>query len=123
LNSASIAWRIPLGDYPELQARGISGLGSENYGGPIVTAGNLLFIAATPDRQFKAYDKRNGQLLWQTTLPTAAFATPSTYQVDGQQYVVIAAGGDKLSAPSASEYLAVRLPDMGMEIPVVQLRP
>ncbi len=112
LNSQQIAWRIPLGDYPKALAKGYSGLGSENYGGPVVTAGDLLFIAATPDRMFKAYDRRNGELLWQAELPAAGFATPTTYAVDGRQYVVIAAGGGKLGQPTGSEYVAFALPQM-----------
>jgi quinoprotein glucose dehydrogenase len=111
LKSADILWRIPLGDYPQVLAQNQSGLGAENYGGPLVTAGDLLFIAATPDRQLRAYDKHNGELLWQATLPAAGFATPITYAVDGRQYVVIAAGGGKLGEPSGSSYIAFALPD------------
>ena len=104
-------WRIPLGDYPQLLERGESGYGAENYGGPIGTAGDLLFIAATPDRMFKAYDKHTGELLWQAELPAAGFATPVTYAVDGRQYVVIAAGGGKLGEHSGSTYVAFSLPE------------
>lgn len=111
LKQASILWRIPLGDYPKLLAQGQTGLGSENYGGPVVTAGDLLFIAATPDQLMKAYDKHTGALLWQALLPAAGFATPITYAVDGRQYVVVAAGGGKLGQASGSSYLAFALPD------------
>ena len=111
LKQADILWRIPLGDYPELLAQGQSGYGSENYGGPIVTAGDLLFIAATPDQMIKAYNKHNGEVLWQTRLPAAGFATPITYAVDGRQYVVVAAGGGKLGQSSGSSYVAFALPD------------
>ena len=70
--------------------------GSENYGGPIITAGDLLFIAATVyDKKFRAFDSRNGKLLWETVLPFAGTATPATYMIDGRQYVVIASGGGK----------------------------
>ncbi|MGI9292350.1 MAG: membrane-bound PQQ-dependent dehydrogenase, glucose/quinate/shikimate family, partial [Pseudomonadales bacterium] len=110
LDTATIAWRIPFGDYPKLLEKGISGLGSENYGGPIVTASGLLFIAATPDRKLKAYDTRNSKLLWSVELPAAGFATPATYAANGRQYVVIAAGGGKLGEPSGSEYIAYALP-------------
>ena len=110
LDRERIAWRIPFGDYPQMLEQGIQGLGSENYGGPIVTAGGLLFIAATPDRQFRAYDKSTGELLWARELPAPGFATPSTYAVDGRQYVVIAAGGGKLGQPTASEFVAFSLP-------------
>src|SRR4029079_18815531 len=88
------AWRIPFGEYPELVAKGIANTGSENYGGPIVTAGGLVFIGATNhDRKFRAFDKATGALLWATTLPFGGNATPATYMVNGRQYVVIAAGG------------------------------
>ena len=111
LKQADILWRIPLGDYPEVLAQGQSGYGSENYGGPIVTAGDLLFIAATPDRMIKAYNKHNGEVLWQARLPAAGFATPITYAVDGRQYLVVAAGGGKLGQSSGSSYVAFALPD------------
>jgi len=94
LNTGEYAWKIPLGEYPELVAQGIKNTGSENYGGPIVTAGGLVFIAATNyDRKFRAFDKKTGKLLWETTLPFAANATPATYEIDGRQYIVIAASG------------------------------
>jgi quinoprotein glucose dehydrogenase len=111
LEHADILWRIPLGDYPELLAQGESGYGSENYGGPIVTAGDLLFIAATPDQMLKAYNKHSGELLWQARLPAAGFATPVTYAVDGRQYLVVAAGGGKLGQSSGSSYVAFALPE------------
>jgi len=111
LNTGEFVWRVPLGEYPELTARGLAITGTENYGGPVVTAGGLLFIAATRDERFRAFDKATGQLLWQTKLPFAGYATPSVYQVDGKQYVVIAAGGGKLGTPSGDVYLAFALPD------------
>ena len=96
LNSGQYKWKINLGEYPDLVAKGIKNPGSENYGGPIVTAGGLLFIGATNyDRKFRAFDKATGELLWETTLPFAGNATPVTYSVDGRQYVAIAAGGGK----------------------------
>jgi quinoprotein glucose dehydrogenase len=96
LNTGEYAWKVPLGEYPELAAKGMGNTGTENYGGPIVTAGGLLFIAATNfDNKFRAFDRKTGELLWQTTLPFAGNATPATYEVDGQQFVVIAAGGGK----------------------------
>jgi quinoprotein glucose dehydrogenase len=113
LRRAEILWRIPLGDYPEILAQGQSGYGSENYGGPVITAGDLLFIAATPDQLIKAYNKHTGDLLWQAKLPAAGFATPITYAVDGQQFLVIAAGGGKLGQASGSNYIAFALPDPG----------
>jgi quinoprotein glucose dehydrogenase len=104
---------VPLGEYPALAARGITNTGSENYGGPIVTAGGLLFIGATSyDRKFRAFDKTTGRLLWQTTLPFAGNATPITYEVDERQYIVIAAGGGKAAGvPSGGVYVAFALPE------------
>jgi len=82
--------------------------GTENYGGPIVTAGGLLFIGATNyDKKFRAYDVSNGALLWETALPFAGNATPATYSVNGRQFVVIAAGGGKdLKSRSGGVYVA-----------------
>lgn len=110
-DSAEIAWRIPFGNYPQMLNQGQQGLGSENYGGPIVTAGGLVFIAATPDKLLKAYSSNSGELLWQTTLPFAGFATPSTYMLNGRQFLVIAAGGGKLGQASGSAYVAFALPE------------
>lgn len=111
LNAGTIRWQIPLGEYPELAAKGLSNTGSDNYGGPIVTAGGLLFIGATNfDRKFRAIDKATGRLLWETTLPAAGNATPSTYMIGGRQYVVIVCGGGKNGAPSGSSIVAFALP-------------
>ena len=110
LNTGDYRWRIPLGEHPELSARGITGTGTEQYGGPIVTAGGLVFIAATSDERFRAFDKDTGKMLWETTLPGAGYATPSTYMVNGKQYVVIAAGGGKLGTKSGDAYVAFALP-------------
>jgi quinoprotein glucose dehydrogenase len=110
LNTGKLIWRVPLGEFPELVKKGIRNTGSENYGGPLVTAGGLVFIGATDhDNQFHAYDKTTGKLLWETTLPAAGNATPPTYEVDGRQYVVIAAGGGKWGAPSGGSYIAFAL--------------
>ena len=87
------------------------GKGSENYGGAVVTAGGLLFIAATPDAKIRAFDKTTGEEVWQADLPAAGFATPSTYSVNGRQFVVVAAGGGKLGAPSGTKYVAFALPE------------
>lgn len=108
LNTGKLLWKDTLGDYPELKARGIHS-GTENYGGPVVTAGGLLFIAATADSKFRAFNKRTGQLLWETTLPACGFATPAVYEVKGKQYVVISCGGGKLGKPSGDTYLAFSL--------------
>jgi quinoprotein glucose dehydrogenase len=112
LNTGEYVWTIPFGEYPELTARGIRGTGTENYGGPIVTAGGLLFIGATNfDKRFRAFDKRTGQLLFERSLPFAGNATPATYEVNGRQFVVIAAGGgkDPKSKPGGI-YVAFALP-------------
>jgi glucose dehydrogenase len=111
LGSGEYAWKIPLGEYPELAAKGITGTGSENYGGPLVTAGGLVFIAATSyDKKIRAFDKSNGTLLWEATLPAAGNATPATYEVEGRQFVVIAAGGGKSKDPPGGRYVAYALP-------------
>jgi quinoprotein glucose dehydrogenase len=108
LNSGEYVWKIPLGEYPELAAKGQKNTGTENYGGPIVTAGGLVFIGATNfDKKFRAFDKATGALLWETTLPFAGNATPATYEVHGRQFVVIAAGGGKdLKSKSGGVYVA-----------------
>ncbi len=111
LDTGEIAWRVPLGEHPELAAKGLTDTGSENYGGPLVTAGGLVFIAATTrDNKIRAFDKRSGKLLWEGTLPAAGNATPATYEVRGRQFVVIAAGGGKWGAASGGSYVAFALP-------------
>ena len=113
LNTGEYVWKIPLGEYPELAAKGMKNTGTENYGGPLVTAGGLLFIGATNfDRKFRAFDKSTGELLWETTLPFAGNATPATYLVNGRQFVVIAAGGGKdPRSASGGVYVAFSLPE------------
>ena len=112
LDTGEIAWRVPLGEYPELAAKGMRNTGSENYGGPILTAGGLVFIAATlHDNKFRAFDKSTGKLLWEATLPAAGTATPATYMVNGRQFVVIGAGGGKYGLPPGGTYTAFALPD------------
>ncbi|MEO8334882.1 MAG: PQQ-binding-like beta-propeller repeat protein [bacterium] len=110
LNTGEYLWRIPLGNHPELSAKGMSPTGTEQYGGPIVTAGGLVFIAATQDAKIRAFDKATGALLWEAPLPAAGFATPSTFAVRGRQYVVVAAGGGKLGMKSGDSYVAFALP-------------
>ena len=111
LNTGEYVWRVPLGEYPELASQGLKNTGTENYGGPVVTAGGLLFIGATNfDKKFRAFDKMTGELLWETILPFAGNATPATYQVNGRQFVVIAAGGGKdLKSKSGGVYVAFAL--------------
>jgi quinoprotein glucose dehydrogenase len=112
LNKGEIRWQIPLGEYPELVAKGIKDTGSDNYGGPVVTASGLLFIGATNfDKKFRAFDKLTGKLLWETVLPAAGNATPSIYEIHGRQYVVIVCGGGKNGAASGGSIVAFRLPD------------
>ena len=84
--------------------------GTEQYGGPIVTRGGLVFIAATQDAKFRAFDKRTGRLLWEGALPAPGYATPSTFAVAGKQFVVVAAGGGKLGSKSSDAYVAYALP-------------
>lgn len=110
LNTGEYRWRIPLGEHAALTAKGVPMTGTEQYGGPIVTAGGLVFIAATQDAKFRAFDKTTGKLLWDATLPAAGYATPSTFAVRGKQYVVVAAGGGKLGTKSADAYVAYALP-------------
>jgi glucose dehydrogenase len=112
LKTGKCLWKIPLGEYPALVKQGFRNTGSELYGGPIVTAGGIVFIGATVyDRKFHAFDSRNGKLLWETELPFAGVATPSTYMVDGRQYVVIAiSGGRDHKGPTGGMYIAFALP-------------
>ena len=95
LNTGEYAWKVIIGNHPELQEPGGPETGAEGYGGPIVTAGGLVFIGGTHDKKFRAYDKTNGTLLWETTLPAVANATPSSYYSNGKQYVAISVAGDE----------------------------
>ena len=111
LNTGKFAWTIPFGEYPKLAAQGLTNTGTDSYGGAIVTQNGLLLIAATTyDNKFRAYDKATGALLWETVLPAAGNATPSTYMVNGKQYIVIACGGGKNGAASGGTYVAFALP-------------
>jgi quinoprotein glucose dehydrogenase len=111
LNTGATLWQVPLGEYPELTARGLPRTGTENYGGPVVTAGGVIFIAGTRDGRFRALHQATGAVLWETTLPFAGYATPATYEVNGRQYVVIAAGGGKMGTNVGDAYVAFALPD------------
>ncbi len=112
LNSGKYLWKMPLGEYPELAAKGVKDTGSENYGGPVVTAGGLVFIGATNyDCKMRAFDKSTGKLLWEYTMEAAGNATPATYMVDGKQYVVIAiSNAHNAKAPQVAKYVAFALP-------------
>lgn len=110
LNKGEILWQVPLGEFKDLTARGIPVTGTENYGGPVVTKSGLLFIGATQDEMFRAFDIKDGKILWEHKLPAGGYATPSTYRVDGKQYVVIACGGGKMGTDSGDTYIAFALP-------------
>jgi quinoprotein glucose dehydrogenase len=111
LNRGDIRWQVPLGEFPELTARGIPPTGTPNLGGTIVTAGGLVFIGGTMDEKIRAFDSAKGKVLWEHKLPFAGYATPSTYSVNGRQFVVIAAGGGgKLGTKSGDAFVAFTLP-------------
>ena len=110
LNKGEIKWQVPLGEFKELKEKGVPATGTENYGGSVATAGGVIFIAATRDEKFRAFDKETGKILFEYQLPSAGYATPSVYQVDGKQYVVIACGGGKMGTKSGDSYVAFALP-------------
>lgn len=110
LNNGKLLWKVPLGEYDELTRKGIPVTGTENYGGPVNTKGGLVFIAATKDSKIRAFDKKNGKMLWEANLPVPGYATPSVYLVNGKQFVVIACGGGKIGSKSGDEYIAFALP-------------
>ena len=110
LTSGKRRWQIPLGEYKELSKEGIAPTGTRNYGGPVVTAGGLLIIAATSDEMLRIFDKSSGELLWQYRLPAAGYATPSTYMVGERQYIVITCSGGKLGTATGDAYMAFALP-------------
>ncbi|MDP1813113.1 MAG: PQQ-binding-like beta-propeller repeat protein [Leadbetterella sp.] len=109
LNSGKQLWRIPFGNEPLLMKEGITGTGTENYGGPVITKTGLLFIAATKDATLRAFEAKTGRLVWEHPLPAAAFATPSIYSKNGKQYIVLACGGTKLGTPKGNKYVAFAL--------------
>jgi quinoprotein glucose dehydrogenase len=112
LDTGDYVWKIPFGEYPELVAQGLGTTGSENYGGPVVTAGGVIFIAATViDKKIRAYDKRDGKLLWEYVLPFPANVTPAVYEMDGREYLVVASGGGREpKLPTGGVYVAFALP-------------
>jgi quinoprotein glucose dehydrogenase len=109
LHTGKHLWQVPLGEFASLIEKGIPPTGTDNYGGPLVTASGLIFIAATPDQKFRVFDAATGRLRWETKLSAAGYATPSTYSVKGRQYVVIACGGGKLRSKSGGYYVAFAL--------------
>ena len=110
LNTGQYLWKVPLGEYPELAKKGVPTTGTENHGGPVVTAGGLLFIAATYDEKLRAFDTKTGRVVWEYQLPAGGFATPITYRHKGKQYVAIAAGGTRYGLKSGGKYVAFALP-------------
>ena len=115
MNTGKYLWKIPLGYYPELAAQGLAHTGTLNYGGPLVTGGGLVFIAATAfDRKIRAFDSQTGEQLWEGSLPLAGLASPATYAVQGKQYVLIATGGEgggaQFSRTTGGVYQAFALP-------------
>ena len=110
LNKGEILWQVPLGEFVELTNRGIPKTGTENYGGPVVTAGGLIFIAASKDEHIRAFDKDSGKELWKYKLPAGGYATPSIYEVDNKQYIVIACGGGKMGTKPGDYYISFGLP-------------
>lgn len=110
LNTGDYVWTVPLGEYPELTRKGIPPTGTESYGGPLATAGGLIFIAGTRDEKIRAFDARTGKVVWSYQLPAGGFATPVTYEVNGVQYVVIAAGGAR-GLKGGGDYIAFSLPE------------
>jgi len=116
LDTGEREWQVPLGEYPALAAKGVKDTGSENYGGPVVTRGGLVFISGTSyDKKVRAFDKASGRLLWEGALPFSGTGTPATYEVAGRQYVVVPAGGGKDGGPSGGMYVAFALPRGGKE--------
>jgi quinoprotein glucose dehydrogenase len=111
LVSGEIAWKVPLGEYPQLVAKGVRNTGSLNFGGAVATAGGVVFVAATADEKIRAFEKSSGRVLWEHQLPAGGYATPSVYMVGGRQYVVIAAGGSgKNATKSGDAIIAFALP-------------
>ena len=112
MNKGEILWQIPLGEFPELTDKGIPPTGTQNFGGSLVTKGGLVFIGASADEKFRAFDKKSGKILWEYKLPFGGYATPATYEVNNVQYVVIAAGGGgKVGTRSGDVYIAFKLSD------------
>jgi quinoprotein glucose dehydrogenase len=112
LDTGEYRWRVPLGEHPELTARGVPRTGTESFGGTIVTAGGLVFIAGTMDERIHAFDSQTGEMLWEEQLPAGGYATPCTYMAGGRQFVVIAAGGaGKLKTKAGDAFVAFALPE------------
>ena len=112
LNSGKVDWKVPLGTFPELIEKGIPPTGTENFGGSIVTKGGLIFIAATREEKFRAFDKETGEILWEFDLPFGGYATPATYELNGKQYIaILATGGGKLGTKEGDVMMTFALPN------------
>lgn len=111
LNQGKLLWQVPLGEFKDLTERGIPQTGTENYGGPVATDGGLIFIAASKDEHIRAFDKATGEELWKHKLPAGGYATPSVYEADGKQFIVIACGGGKMGTPAGDRYVAFAMPN------------
>lgn len=112
LNSGEIEWKVPLGEYEELPKKSIPQTGTQLFGGGIVTARGLIFIGASRDNKFRAFNKETGKVLWEFQLPFGGYATPSNYAIDGKQFVVIATGGGGLQGTASGDYYyAFKLPE------------
>jgi len=111
LKTMQVKWKVPLGNYPALTALGIENKGTQNFGGCVSTAGGLVFIGGSADEMFRAFDAETGEILWEHKLPAGGYAVPSVYEVEGRQFVVIAAGGgNRIGTPSGDAYVAFSLP-------------
>ncbi|MEB2786090.1 PQQ-binding-like beta-propeller repeat protein [Algoriphagus persicinus] len=110
MNTGKKKWQVTLGEIDSLSAQGFAPTGTENYGGPVATAGGLLFIAATKDEKIRAFDKETGEILWEAKLPASGHATPAVYEMNGRQFLVIACGGGK-GTKSGDAYVAFALPN------------
>ena len=112
LDKGEIRWQVPLGTYPALEKRGLPPTGTFNIGGPLVTAGGLVFIGAAMDERFHAFDKATGKLLWEFQMEAGGYATPATFEIAGRQYVIIASGGGgKPETKPGNAYYCFALPE------------
>lgn len=121
LLKGDVLWKVPLGEYPDLVAKGIRHTGTPNFGGAVATAGGLIFIAATADEKIRAFEKHSGRVLWEWQLPAGGYATPTVYMLDGRQYVAIAAGGGgKNATKSGDTVMAFALPSAETPRPIAR---
>ncbi len=124
VNRGSVAWRVPLGVFDELKARGYDRTGTPNIGGTIVTSSGVVFVGATIDKRFRAFNAQTGALLWETTLDASAHATPMTFMGrNHRQYVVVAASGaGLLGSPPGRRIVAFALPEQSDSVRRGQLK-